>query len=153
MYNTLTGGKTEMFSFWRILPFWKRKRGKKEGGGRAMILWKTRFVFDRVGAQQRQDVYCTCKGIYCYETGSMLESDFSLGYQGWRCSVVAVSFSLTNYKMKKGWRLKPKEAKTAAFPLSKLFLSFFLFSLAVILLSGFLSLTQSTVGLNNIQTD
>lgn len=54
---------------------------------------------------------------------------------------------------KKGWRLKLKEAKTATFPLSKLFLPFFLFSLTNALVSCFLSLTQSTVGLNNTQTD
>lgn len=34
---------------------------KKKRGGRAVILWKTRFVFDCVGAQQRQNVYLTCK--------------------------------------------------------------------------------------------
>lgn len=36
---------------------------KKKGAGRAVRLWKTRFVFDCVGARHRQDVYCTCKGI------------------------------------------------------------------------------------------
>ena len=36
---------------------------KRKGGGRVVILWKTRFVFDCVGAQQRQNVYFTYKGI------------------------------------------------------------------------------------------
>lgn len=63
----------------------KRKEERKRGsGGRgeevgwAVILWKTRFVFDCVGARHRQDAYCTCKKgfhLHCYETGSMLESD------------------------------------------------------------------------------
>lgn len=60
MYNILTGGKTEMLPFRWILPFRKKKKEREEGG-RAQILWKTRFLFDCVGAQRRQDVYCTCK--------------------------------------------------------------------------------------------
>lgn len=56
MYNTLTGGKIEILPFLMDLALLKQP-------GRAETLWKTRFVFDCVGAQQRQDIYCACSGI------------------------------------------------------------------------------------------
>lgn len=150
MYNTLTGGKIEMLPFWWILAFWKKK-----GAGRAVILWKTKFVFDCVGAQHRQDVYCTCKGISPPLLWGQINARIRLLPRGSNTKIqwqLRWIFLLV-LEWKKGWRLKLKETKTSTFPLCNLFLPFSLLSLTLSLLSGSLSLTQSTVGLNNIHTD
>lgn len=36
---------------------------RRKGGVRAEVLWKTRFIFDCVSVQRRQNVYFTCSGI------------------------------------------------------------------------------------------
>jgi len=59
MYNTLTGGKTDMLPFFDGSALLKKKR-RREGRD---IVGKTRSVFDCVGARHRQDAYCTWKRI------------------------------------------------------------------------------------------
>lgn len=127
MYNTRTGGKTEMLPFWWILPFWKRK-----GGGRAVILWKTRFVFDCVGSQHRQDVYCACRGISppllwdWINAGIRLLPGVSRAKMQWQLSRLFPSvWKLQNEKEVGGWSCQRlKSASSPSFISSFLSLTF-----------------------------
>lgn len=101
MYNRLTGGKTEMLPFWWILPF----RKEKGEGGQWYCRKQGLYLIVQVHSIDRMPIAPAKRfHLYCYETGSMLESDFSLGFNSYDAIADEMTFLLfwqTQWKKEK----------------------------------------------------